>query len=71
MRHYRGNTRGNMKHEIYRFQPVIARGKCVGHVLRTFKGFKAFNAADRIVGEYPEAEQALNQLRRLAALAST
>ena len=60
-----------MKHELYRLRPVMSGHRCIGHTLQTSKGFKAFNAADKLVGEYSEIERAADQLRRLAGLVST
>jgi len=40
-------------------QPVIAGGKCIGHVLRTARGARAFDRNDVEIGTFASAEQAI------------
>ncbi len=60
-----------MKHEIHRLQPVLIRNRCVGHLLQSFKGVQAFNANDKPIGVFPDADEAVRRLRTLASQAST
>ena len=45
--------------------------RCVGHVMESFKGFQAFDARDKSIGVFPDAEMAVRRLRSLASEAST
>ena len=48
------------------FAPVIINGDCRGHVLRTAKGFRAFDRDDRELGTYPTPDAAVAALLELA-----
>ena len=39
--------------------PVHGTHGCVGHLIRTAKGFKTYDAADRLVGVYDTANLAV------------
>jgi hypothetical protein len=47
--------------------------RCVGFLLRTFKGWGAHAAGGRLIGHYPEdgAEAAIRKLRFIASQHST
>jgi hypothetical protein len=48
------------------FAPVISEHGCAGHVLRTARGFRAFDADDKEVGTYATADIAVATLLELA-----
>ena len=60
-----------MRHPIYRPIPVTSGHHYIGRIQESLSGFRAFDRRDKIVGTYPDAERAANQLRRLGALVST
>ena len=62
-----------MKHEISRMRPVMSGNRCVGFLLRTFKGWDAHAAGGRLIGHYPEdgAAAAIRKLRFIASQHST
>jgi hypothetical protein len=46
--------------------PVHNTTGCVGHLLRSARGFRAFDSDDREIGSYPNADLAVAALLDLA-----
>jgi hypothetical protein len=46
--------------------PVIALSGCVGHLIRSARGFRAFDASDREIGTYPSPDDGARVLLELA-----
>jgi hypothetical protein len=44
--------------------PIHSAHGCAGHILRTAKGFRAFDSDDREIGSYPNADLAVAALDR-------
>jgi hypothetical protein len=42
--------------EIRTLIPVFSEHACCGHILRTAKGFKAYDVSDRLVGVFETAD---------------
>jgi hypothetical protein len=41
-----------------RIQPLMAGGKCLGHIIRSARGYRAFDAKNVQIGTYRTAEEA-------------
>ena len=50
-----------------RIQPVMAGGRCIGHVVRSARGAVAYDAKDAQIGTYATAEQAIDAIARHTA----
>ena len=58
-----------MKHEDYRpFAPVIINGDCRGHILRSAKGFRAFDRNDHELGTFESPDAAIAALLEAEAV---
>jgi hypothetical protein len=42
-----------------RMRPVMAGGRCLGHVISSARGYAAHDAKDALIGTYASAEQAI------------
>ncbi len=50
--------------------PVHGANGCAGHLLRTAKGFRAFDTHDKEIGLYPTPEAGVTALLELATAAA-
>lgn len=50
-----------------RIQPVTAGGKCIGHVMRSARGFIAYDGKYVQVGTFSTAELAIDAIARRTA----
>jgi hypothetical protein len=53
-------------HPIKTLTPVIDTHGCVGHLLNTAKGWKAYDADDRALGTFPTQSDAVSAVLTLA-----
>jgi hypothetical protein len=51
--------------------PVIGINGCVGHLIRTARGVRAFDADDKEIGTYPTMDEAAAALLALATVEAT
>jgi hypothetical protein len=52
-----------------RMQPVMAGGRCIGHVVRSARGAVAYEAKDAQIGTYSTPELAIDAITRHTAAA--
>ena len=45
-----------------RIQPLMAGGKCLGHIIRSARGVRAFDHNDVELGTFASAEQAISAI---------
>jgi hypothetical protein len=50
-----------------RVQPVLAGGRCIGHVVRSPRGSIAYDAKDAQIGTYSTPEQAIDAISKRTA----
>jgi hypothetical protein len=48
-------------------QPVMAGGRCIGHVVRTARGEIAYDAKGALLGTYSTPEQAIDAISKRTA----
>ncbi len=61
--------RGNSPDSPARLLPIHGVTGCVGHILRTAKGFRAFDSQDKEVGTFDSAEAGAAALLELTVIA--
>jgi hypothetical protein len=56
---------GAKHHDAGRFWPIIASGRCIGHIIhRGPAGLEAFNQVDTSIGVFPSLPEAADALQR-------
>jgi hypothetical protein len=56
-----GTSSAGLRPELF-FAPVVGISGCVGHLLRSARGFRAFDRDDREIGTYPTPDAAIAAL---------